>query len=98
MENASSIYQDLFEAQAGQWLTGVITPREMPDLDAILRAMRGRYSSNPIDKVWAIAFPFQRRKTRYNFVTMTLPIYNASTLFQLPGDDLFLLWLRPAWM
>ena len=50
----------------------------MPNLGAILRAMRGRYSSNHIDKVWAIAIPFQRRKAR-STIFVTLPIYNAST-------------------
>ena len=78
MRNAAGIYDDLPEEQTGQWFPGVTIPREMPDLNALLHAMRGRYSSNPIDKVWAIAFPFQRRKARNN-VVVTLPIYDAST-------------------
>ena len=35
--------------------------REPTKLDSLLRAMRGRHSSNPIDKICAIAFPFQKR-------------------------------------
>ena len=75
MTTAAGMREDLPERQ---WAPGVVTPSEMPDLDSLLRAMHGRYSSNPIDKVWAIAFPFQRRKCR-DHVAVTLPIYNAST-------------------
>ena len=77
MGNAAG-YDDLPEEQTRQLYPGVYVPRGMPDLDALLRAMHGRYSSNPIDKVWAIAFPFQRRQTR-GHVAVTLPIYNTST-------------------
>ena len=39
--------------------------------------MRGRHSSNPIDKVCAIAFPFQKRQQGSFHVTF--PIYDPST-------------------
>ena len=54
------------------------TCREPVDLDALLRAMRGRHSSNPIDKVCAIAFPFQKRRFD-NFDNITFPIYDSNT-------------------
>ena len=47
------------------------------NLNTLLLAMRGRHSSNPIDKVCAIAFPFQKRR-RGNF-HVTFPIYDPST-------------------
>ena len=78
MRNAGGMHENSSEGQTKHSLPGVYIPKEMPDLDALLRALRGRYSSNPIDKVWAIAFPFQRRKAREH-VAVTLPIYNART-------------------
>ena len=48
------------------------------DLNALLRGMRQRHSSNPIDKIWAIAFPFMKCNYAWNF-DMTLPIYDSST-------------------
>ena len=48
------------------------------DLNTLFRAMRGRYSSNPIDKVCAIAFPFQKRVSS-NYSNITLPIYDPNT-------------------
>ena len=54
------------------------TCREPVDLDALLRAMRGRHSSSPIDKVCAIAFPFQKRRFD-NFDNITFPIYDSNT-------------------
>ena len=48
------------------------------DLDALLRGMRKRHSSYPIDKICAIAFPFMK----CNYVSdhyMTLPIYDSNT-------------------
>ena len=53
-------------------------PREPVDLDALLREMRGRYSSNPVDKVCAIALPFQKRGS-FNFHNITFPIYDPNT-------------------
>ena len=40
--------------------------------------MDGRSSSNPIDKVCAMALPFQKLGS-HNFDNVTLPIYNSST-------------------
>ena len=53
-------------------------PRNPVNLDALLLAMHGRHSSNPIDKVFAIAFPFQKRET-HNVHNVTFPIYDPST-------------------
>ena len=39
-----------------------IYPYDCVHLDTLLLAMRGRHSSKPIDKVCAIAFPFQKRQ------------------------------------
>ena len=48
------------------------------DLNALLREMRKRHSSNPIDKICAIAFPFV--KCNYDWsLHMTLPIYDLNT-------------------
>ena len=52
--------------------------REPADLSTLLYAMRGRYSSNAIDKVCAIAFPFLKRGS-HNFRNVTFPIYDPST-------------------
>ena len=46
------------------------------NVDDLFRAMRGRYSSNPMDKVFAIAFPLQKNSLIGKRVT--LPIYNPS--------------------
>ena len=48
------------------------------NLDTLLRAMRGRYSSNSLDKVCAIAFPLTKHAFN-NSKTMTLPIYDPTT-------------------
>ena len=47
------------------------------NLDTLLLAMRGRHSSNLIDKVCAIAFPFQKRR-QGNF-DVKFPVYDPST-------------------
>ena len=47
------------------------------DLNALLLGLRKRHSSNPIDKMYAIAFPFM--KCNYNTTDMTLPIYDSNT-------------------
>ena len=51
---------------------------EVPNLDTLLRSMLGRHSSNPIDKVCSITFPFQRGGSA-PFVNVTFPIYDPST-------------------
>ena len=51
--------------------------RPPTSLHALLLALRDRHSSQPIDKVWAIAFPFQKRSDS-NF-SVTFPIYDPST-------------------
>ena len=48
------------------------------DLNALLRGMRQRRSSYPIDKICAIAFPFMKRNYSLRF-DMTLPIYDSNT-------------------
>ena len=58
--------------------------RELPNLDVILRSLNGRYSSNPIDKVCSVAFPFQRRGFDPE-IRMTFPIYD-------PGIPVFEGW------
>ena len=52
-------------------------PHDRVNLNTLLLAMRGRHSSNPIDKVCAIAFPFQKR--RQGSFPVKLPIYDPST-------------------
>ena len=52
--------------------------REPTNLDTLLLAIRGRHSANPIDKICAIAFPFQKRGSR-NFHNVTFPIYDPNT-------------------
>ena len=52
--------------------------REPTNLSTLLLAMRGRHSSNPIDKICAIAFPFQKRAV-HNFHNITFPIYDPNT-------------------
>ena len=54
------------------------TQREPADLNALLISMRGRHSSNLIDKVCAIAFPFQKHGS-FNIHNVTLPIYDPNT-------------------
>ena len=52
--------------------------REPTNLDTLLLAIRGRHSANPIDKICAIAFPFQKRAV-HNFHNITFPIYDPNT-------------------
>ena len=47
------------------------------NLHALFLALRDRHSSNPIDKVCAIAFPFQKRGN--GDFHITFPIYDPST-------------------
>ena len=57
------------------------------DLDALLRGMRQRHSSNPIDKLSAIAFPFM--KCNYTgCLLMTLPIYDSNTTTSVAWEKL----------
>ena len=66
---------------------GLVKPnRDLPDLDALLRAMHARRSTNPIDKVCAIAFPFLKCGS-HNYEKVTLPIYE-------PGTPLSVVWDR----
>ena len=53
------------------------SPRSSTNLHTLFLALRDRHSSNPIDKVCAIAFPFQKRGDG-NF-RVTFPIYDPST-------------------
>ena len=54
--------------------------RDLTDLDALLRAIQGRYASNAMDRVFAIAFPFTRHESMdENHLEMILPIYNPNT-------------------
>ena len=72
----------LYSAMKNAASMGPVTElREPTKLDSLLRAMRGRHSSNPIDKVCAIAFPFQKRESR-NFHKVTFPIYGPTRRFQ----------------
>ena len=48
------------------------------DVDALLRGMRKRHSSNPIDKICAIAFPFMKCNY-YTDLYMALPTYDSNT-------------------
>ena len=48
------------------------------DLNALLRGVRKRHSSNPIDKMCAIAFPFMKCNYAID-LDMTLPIYDSNT-------------------
>ena len=48
------------------------------DLNALLREVLKRHSSNPIDKMCAIAFPFMKCNYAFNR-GMTLPIYGSNT-------------------
>ena len=60
---------------------------EYADLDAIFHTMRGRHSSNPIDKVCAIALPFQKRGYYGNLV-VKFPIYDPNTPVSVAWDKL----------
>ena len=51
---------------------------ESCDLNALLRGMRQRHSSNPIDKICAMAFPFMKCNYTWD-LDMTLPIYDPNT-------------------
>ena len=57
--------------------SGVYLPRLPTNLHNLFLAIRDRHSSTPIDKVWAIAFPFQKLGN-VNF-HVTFPIYDPST-------------------
>ena len=57
----------------GQGLSWIVSC----DLNALLLGVRKRHSSNPIDKMCAIAFPFM--KCTYGTYLMALPIYDSST-------------------
>ena len=61
--------------------------REPADLNALFLAMRGRHSSNPIDKVCAIAFPFQKCDG-YNFHNVSFPIYDPGTAVSVAWERL----------
>ena len=52
-------------------------PGELPNLDALLRSIRQRHSSNLIDKVCALAFPLQR--CMFFHIPVIFPIYDATT-------------------
>ena len=61
-----------------------ISQRNLADLDVLLRAMRGRYASNDMDRVYAIAFPFMRHASYVNehiylLPRVRLPLYDANT-------------------
>ena len=57
------------------------------DLDALLRGMRKRYSSKPMDKICAIAFPFMKcNYARKPY--MTLPIYDSNTPTSVAWENL----------
>ena len=77
MENAASMQDEPRTGSPG-WVREC---REPTNLDTLLLAIRGRHSSNPIDKVCAIAFPFQKRESR-NFHKVTFPIYGPTRRFQ----------------
>ena len=71
MENAGGLQQKSYSSSFDN-VTVVFA-----DLNAILLAMRGRHSSNPMDKVCAIALPFQKGGI-FNIDNVTFPIYNSS--------------------
>ena len=52
--------------------------REFVNVSALLGTMRGRYSSNPIDKICALALPLQKRGS-HNFECVTFPTYDPDT-------------------
>ena len=61
------------------------------DLDALLREMRKRHSSNPIDKICAIAFPFMKWQCNYaRNGKITLPIYDLYTPTSVAWEKLIL--------
>ena len=57
------------------------------DLNALLCGMRKRHSSNPIDKMCAIAFPFMKCNYDIN-LDITLPIYDSSTPISVAWEKL----------
>ena len=69
-----------------------VSERELADLDALLRALRGRHASNPMDRVFAIAFPFTRHESYDNkdsiFQGMTFPIYDSKTPIPIAWEQL----------
>ena len=79
MENAASMRDQ--DTKWWRW------EREPTNLSTLLLAMRGRHSSNPIDKICAIAFPFQKRAAR-NSHKVTFPIYDPNTLISVAWERL----------
>ena len=75
---------------------GCSSNREPTNLDALLHAMRGRHSSNPIDKVCAIAFPFQQRRS-LNCDDVSLPRYDLDTGPSVAWERLITSMPRPRW-
>ena len=63
------------------------TPRDPIDLSALLHAMRGRHSSNTIDKICSIAYPFVKRRLG-NFNPITFPIYDSNTAVSVAWERL----------
>ena len=61
--------------------------REPADLNALFLAIRGRHSSNPIDKVCAIALPLQKRNT-FNRSNVSFPIYDPNTALSVAWERL----------
>ena len=73
MKNAASMGDKLNESRR------VLLRHRVPtNLDTLLLAMRGRHSANPIDKVCAIAFPFQKRVPSY-FIKLHSPYMTLNT-------------------
>ena len=60
---------------------------ESCDLNALLRGMRQRHSSNPIDKVCAIAFLFMKCNYTWDPI-ITLPIYDSNTTTSVAWEKL----------
>ena len=58
----------------GQGLSLIVSS----DLNALLLGLRKRHSSNPIDKMCAIAFPFMKCNYAAS-LRITLPIYDSNT-------------------
>ena len=63
---------------------------EVANLDSLFRAVGGRYSSNPLDKIFAIAFPFHRREPGMpgRGSKITLPIYDSKMPLPAAWDQL----------
>ena len=64
-----------------------LSSNEPIDLHSLLLAILGRHSTNPIDKVCAIAFPFQRRAVRTSH-NITFPIYDPNTPISVAWEGL----------